>query len=371
MVETTAGFIPTTTENLRKTLDELVSDIRGAEGSVYLSARKNFIALFCSKKSNAEIAEWVELLSSVSPSRTFLLLPDASHQSISASVSARCNEIRQSEHVCCEVIRLDVPLKGWRRVLSLIRANLITGAPTELFLIDPNFQYRDYVNRLASLSDEVLFSSEGSSESLQIVSGIESVPKKLVDFDWLRLVTWRDELRDVFESERLQSYLPKLREVEVGYRVEAGPAIPPEALLLSGWILVKLGMEVTARASSHFECIGIDGSRLKLKFVSENPGSSIGLTHLTFRFGGGSSDGDRNPKKGYSHQSEVTLRAHEQLETHVRTAEFEYRTSRSLPRESLVDVVSRFFRIGDSLEGYRRALRAAVEIDLLEQGFRN
>ena len=149
--------------------------------------------------------------------------------------------------VVAEEITLEVPERHGHRLPGLVRGLLLPDVPTALFVRNPALLSRDFLQRIASECDRVIFDSgtlAGADELVaagQVLGQLsEDAPAAAVievaDLGWLRLWPWRMLLASMFDTREAQVALRRVSEIRIEYAEGAEPA----ALLLAGWLLGRI-----------------------------------------------------------------------------------------------------------------------------------
>lgn len=349
MVATQYSYTPTALGKISDTLTSLFADLQGEEATYNRSANCNLIILVANSGKLAALEGLIDSLSMVHPSRFFVAYTEPGNALAQASISARCHGLSKSEHVCSEVVRLSAGEDNLSAIPSVIRAHMLTGMPTEIFLFDSDVS-PSLLRAVAPLADSLFVDSQRFSHKLDSFAQLLPMTKSIIDFSWVGLGVWREELKLAMARCGSAGTRPHLRDIVIEYNGAAGPTPGALPLLFAGWIVNRLQAAVLERLT--------DGS-IRLC------GSDGGIIHLGFA-GTAAPDGERLTRvhldlevAGNSFSVEM-LRA-KLLETTVKGREV-YRATRPFEDESFEGRVRRHFLIGESLANYVGAARIALKL---------
>ncbi len=155
--------------------------------------------------------------------------------------------------VVAEEITLEATRLQSQRLPGLCRSLLLPDVPTALFVRNPAGDYK-WLPQLARDADRLIFDSgtvDGMAGLLQLDAALQRLlptgklaaapqPLELADLGWLRLWPWRILVASMFDEPQATAALPELDEVHIEYAPDAESA----ALLLAGWLMGRLQLEL-------------------------------------------------------------------------------------------------------------------------------
>jgi glucose-6-phosphate dehydrogenase assembly protein OpcA len=155
--------------------------------------------------------------------------------------------------VVAEEITLEATRLQSQRLPGLCRSLLLPDVPTALFVRNPAGDYK-WLPQLVRDADRLVFDSgtvDGMAGLLQVDAALQRLlqagkpaaaplPIELADLGWLRLWPWRILVASMFDEPQATAALPELDEVHIEYAPDAESA----ALLLAGWLMGRLRLEL-------------------------------------------------------------------------------------------------------------------------------
>lgn len=356
------AYTKTSVAGIAGTLKGLFTSLEG-QGDYKRSANTNMILLVGGVKELERVEGLLESLSLTHPSRFFLLYSDAKLGGLETSVAAKCLLVAKSEHVCCEVVRIGVPNeKNLAEAKSVVQANLLTGMSTDLFLYYPATSLQT-VDLLAPLADTLFFDSRALEREQEKINHISRMPLTLVDFEWVRLADWRDAVKAIFDRGAVMSLLPFTRSIRVVASATGGTnAASMAGLLLTGWIVSRLGLQVHGYSSrSGFECKDSSGRSVKLDLLFASDSNETQPLEIAFHF-------ERQTTHSGDPHVIMERESADRLEISVDVGGQSFNTSRSLDSGEISNFIVRYFSVGESIANYRAALRKGLELESLRRG---
>lgn len=185
-----------------------------------------------------------------------ILDPQAEPQDMQGWASLTCHPYRR-QHMCCEQVILYCPGGQGESIPSLVSATLLPEVPTlSWWRGDPPLGSQ-FLEQLLELSDRVVFDSAdfpvSRLEAVQaLVTDRYHQEQAFSDLSWGRLEGWREEIASLFDPPEATECLPALERVEIRFVPGADP-LPPQPLLLAGWLASRLGWR-----RSHLKWAGED-----------------------------------------------------------------------------------------------------------------
>ena len=310
---------------------ELTKAMRGMEqdGDRYVkSGAVNTIFVVRGDYDREKTEDLINTFTLAHPNRAFLVVIDEEQQELKAEFSARCHKVSQNEHVCSEVIRLSAKEKNLTALKSVIRANLLTGMNTELVLFNGKNFLQEYEN-FAELSEQLIFTSADFADKFQDLSELLSSRLNLVDLEWIKLGTWRDQIKEIFDLPLARESLHELKAVNIIYSGSAS-----SAKLLSGWIFDRLRNAYNEPQ--------------RLLYQITEGGDKDGLCSLTLSF--------------QNSEDYIQINHADLLESEISLG-VKIRTTRVIEDLSDNELLKRFFLVGESTCNYRSSLAGALKLD--------
>ncbi len=315
-----------------------------ADGNRYIkSATINTLLVVNSNYDKKEIEDLIYSLTLVHPNRIFLIVLDETLKEIKSEFSTRCHKISKNEHICSEVIRLftsNINLSGLK---SVIRANLITGVSTELILYE-GVNPLDVCNQFAALSEQIIFTSSIFKNKFSDLNKLLQFDSLLIDLDWVKLSLWREQVKDLFNNPAAKEKLSELKQIEISY---SGDKI--QALFLAGWLMDRLSLEIVSNSGSKLTLSSKDLENLTMEIHDKKSSSSDGVTQLNFFF--------ENKSEYIKFARSEVLSSEINLKEHIRATR---------PAENLnfLELLKRYFFIGESIINYKDSLSKALKLDI-------
>lgn len=355
------SYVPAKRDNVNAALSALFGALENGDARFNRSAGSNLIIPLSRPELLEAVEEDIDVLSMAHPSRVFVLYFDDSLEEVQASVSARCQALSKNEHVCSEVIRVGLPRSHISAAPSVIRANLLTGIPSEFYLYDAAFDV-DALRQLSTLGDTIILDSGDFEGRFDAFEQICSLAHSVLDLQWVALGIWRDEIKDLFGRPIVRDYAGNIRSVSITAQTSTGAADGASSLLLASWIAGRLGLGnqlLFGHDGFEFNTPSGQSVRISLHAVSERGPSCI--REVLFRF---------EPLRiGTEPQEQyIRLTRAEQLESAVELR-VSFRSTRPFDDESREGRIRRYFLIGESMANYTAAARLALDLARLRRGF--
>ena len=349
--------------------NEIARALSGAFGEIEQESQlvlarpvnSNMIILLSSGEPLKYLDGFIDAMAAVRPSRFFIMVMDQAEKETRAEIALRCQGISRTRHVCSEVIRLYSGGSTLEALLGLVRANLIPGMSTELFLFDGGSGF-EVIEKMTVVADALLFDSgmfDGRGDTL---SRLAELPVELVDLQWLELGAWRTEIKTAFEKYPAEDLLAGLErieiEAEVPESIQRNQIQAACLLLIAGWFVERLNLEVVCCTTSGCECYSPYGKmvRIVLNSVSKGERSRLARVRLIGR-------GHTGESVSISFQRKGLLRV---------VVEGEGTNFGVDERESTLEKsVECYIKEGRPGLGYPAVLKNAVDIGMLAQTFDN
>jgi glucose-6-phosphate dehydrogenase assembly protein OpcA len=349
------AFTPVNVPDIGKALAVLFESPEG-QGSFTRASSTNVIVSGVPLPDVGHALEMVELLAPVHPARFFVPIVDASLSKVRAEIAAVCGRVSAGTAVCSEIVRLFVPEASRGSMPSIIRANMLPGLSSEVFVLGWEPSAELFIRQ----ADQVFFDSQAfsSADLLQLLGVVISCRIASIDFNWVRLGMWREEIKRLFDGSSQAEALGELSRVVVHSSSYTNGLFDVTGLLLSGWIVGRLGLEPEAYGRSGWECIARNRRAVSVQLVSSNEAPLPGISAVQFFFK--DSAGEERPL--------ASIRRGEMLESQSEVGERSV-LRRSIENEDIQSVVERFFLVGVSTFNYESSLKVGLEMYHLTRGF--
>lgn len=291
-------------ELLRVWSEAAEQDKQHSGGDTRVRAVLSNLVLLVDEKAETEkiVNAIIDELSVSHPSRFFIVSRREGLESIQSSVSSRCVLARNRKHVCSEEIYLRYSTQCQGAVANVLLSLFVSDIPTSLvFLGDPQKLSEDgsleFLRGIESVTD-LIISDSTRFESFQsglkpLINGFAGAaalahglcfPKRLRDMSWRRLRHWRALITEQFDMPRLSESIDKFSYIQFDYKSENERVVPPDVILLAGWMLTCLQWEPKRREEGSIDfrvnTVGPGGDTPSLVFVNRG-GSGADASSLT------------------------------------------------------------------------------------------
>ena len=264
-----SGFLTVAPSKIEKTLTELSGSLAGEKAHYSVGGVGNLVLCSSGKWSDKELDECIEALAVPHSCRFFIVVPGA--QDFSTAVSSRCRQVDKQEHVCTEIVKVAFPNGESARAVSVLRSNFLPGVGSELLLFDDHID-KGLLTDLFAIVDKALVDSSEYARKFLFLKDMLAMREGLVDAAWLRLLPWREAIKD---GTRFQDW-GGLEELVLSYETIEPPVEP---LLLLGWILTRLNLDVISCTATGYETRGNNKIvPIRMRVEAESA--------LTFKFNG-------------------------------------------------------------------------------------
>lgn len=345
-------YTKTSVKDISKTLTNLMRGFGDDQAGFEFTASKNFILFVPQDRQLEEAQKLLDAIVEIYPAKFFLVYLDDQLNDYNIGVTARCHILTKNRHSCAEIIRFGSPRNKLTGLPSLIRSQMLPGLDTEIFGFGLDMRSLESLTLLNPLADRIMFDS--SQFNLSLIKNIWTINKKLVDFDWVRFAVWREEISSIFQKNSYQALIPQLE------RIVIQGSSNPTAYLAAGWILGRLGLQVSAFGNNEYECAyeyayeRLDRDLVALQILSD---PNVTLKSISFVFKNG---------------AKVVL---ENMHRLVISAQIDPLDNDKLSRsknfddQSLKACFARYLAIGESFKDYSLALERAFELETLAQSY--
>lgn len=200
-----------------------------------------------------------------------------------AHIAASCNlSAGLREKLCWEKITVEAKSTDMNGLIGLVRS-LLSGGEIPLVVVDLYGLKRevDLRQRIYRLADFIFV--DGRGRFLNLLPPPGSFDDQMIyGFDWVAIDSMREAVRTQFDSPQILARLASLRRVIVTSGATAnGPS--SAALLLGGWIVSSLDLEIETVIGPEIWLVTRSGERVALVFADRGNNTENGLS-LTFHF---------------------------------------------------------------------------------------
>jgi glucose-6-phosphate dehydrogenase assembly protein OpcA len=313
------------------------------------------------------VTELVELIAPVHPARFFIPVMDPVATAMRAEVAAACVRVSNGSDVCSEIVRIFFPANLRSAIPSVIRGHMLPGLSSEVF----EFSWDESSQQLIKQCDQLYFDAQSfpPDHLLALLDGVAHLKVPMVDFNWVRLGIWREEIKRTFDLPITQNSLPYLSQVRIESAHFSPGKYDASSYTLAGWIAHRLGCEPVAYSREGWECKRRAGTDLTIQIVAPsemhrkgNP-DQCGVTRVSIDARTSNDDGSAHTSK-----TVVLLVKSDVLETRIEGEEGLV-FKRAIEKDDLMEVIERFFLVGDSTVNYDPSLKLGLEMFRLTRGF--
>jgi glucose-6-phosphate dehydrogenase assembly protein OpcA len=220
----------------------------------------------CSKESENSIAQWIDELSLIQPSRFFVLrykiteLEKLSEEVPTTSVWCKMTSVSKSVQVCSEIIELAVNEQSVKSIISVINAHLLPVVPVKLLFIG-NCVPVSVIASLASLTRTVIIDAATIQDFYKNSHILLNVFQRIVDLQWIHLSSLREQIRLLFDRPHFLKRLQDIEKVQITTNSrETHHSLPLSPVFIVSWFLEKMSFEPVSRGFDGIECIAPYGS---------------------------------------------------------------------------------------------------------------
>lgn len=285
----TCDTVPVNVASIERELRNLwrseAENEQNRSGEPVVCARTLNLLIYPADSDDPEfIAELMDPITARHPSRAILIepaRPDAKNE-FEARVSASCAARPGTGVLGCELIMLRSRPCAYEKIHSIVLPLLVPDLPIFLWWRTPlapeqakASRERELFDGLAKLANRVIIDSAHLSDpAAQFHRLAESIRVKRAhaafsDLAWARLTAWRQLIAQFFDGPKL-GYVNRVTDVVIEYA--ADQVVPPEPLLLAGWLSSRLKWKPPQNASpwtsggSHELTLSRDGGQVRLRF---------------------------------------------------------------------------------------------------------
>ncbi len=270
--------------DVESTLANLWSQIAEAEGETAV-LRATTLNLVLYTKNPQGAPGLIGRLSAAHPSRAIVINIDANAPgTLVASPTVFCHPTLGSDartQVCCEAIEIVAGSDAVGGISAVVQALLLPDMPVYLY-------YQGNVMRDNPVLEALIESIDGLIVDTDTFDDIPAMFRNLVslreiphfhaviaDLNWQRLLPWRKQLAQMFDSTATLPLIPAIHQVEIVHR--DGRA---QALLLLGWLVSRLGWRLAPGGDSNTWTAQSSQNHVMLRLLPVDDGTP-GLQRVT------------------------------------------------------------------------------------------
>ncbi len=208
----------------------------------------NLAVVAASKSLIERYSPVVDEVTASIPARAILasIEPDAAGDALEGSVTAVCSQ-QDGRTACSERITLVASGSACARSASAIEAFLVPEIPTVLVWLGRVHVDDAVFEDLARSAHRIIVDSDYTSISslLRVTSWARNQPNRplVSDLAWTRLASWQEMVARFFDDQTLGAMAHRISKVTVKQASEIGARLGPEAALVLGWLVTRLGWE--------------------------------------------------------------------------------------------------------------------------------
>ncbi|MFH1699418.1 MAG: 6-phosphogluconolactonase [Candidatus Zixiibacteriota bacterium] len=245
------------------------------------------LILFCHRDNRNDAEDIIQHFESRTPSRVILIAIDKERKAEpEAYISASCNLTDgMRDYLCWEKITVETGPERLSDIVAVIRSLLI-GGDIPVYMVDLFGLKRrvDLRRKTYQLADYIFVDSQNNFELLLPPPGAFA-RKYIYGFDWTRIDNLREAIRDYFDKPDRLLLLDQIRQITISYKGRP-EVLPSTALLLAGWVISSLELEIETQNVNTFQAIDKKGRSLRLGFISSSEESEeAGDLSIDFDFG--------------------------------------------------------------------------------------
>jgi glucose-6-phosphate dehydrogenase assembly protein OpcA len=216
----------------------------------------NLLAIIPEESGIEEVNGTLEDLSTAHPSRALVVVAerDADDRDIDLFISSFSQKDSFGRgRLCCEELVLIARGKYVPELPSVAVPLLVSDLPTFLWWRDALETDEKMFQSFCHAADRLVIDSAESSKPHRTIASVARLFDEgrheglgISDINWARLTSWRSLLASFYDAPRYQAPLASISDVVIDYTAPSGEssAIAPQAVLLAGWLMSRLGWEL-------------------------------------------------------------------------------------------------------------------------------
>lgn len=203
----------------------------------------------------SSLAETISSITNYHPCRVIVMSsqPNAVQDKLEAGVSAVCRFIPgRNKQICSEQIIINAEGKAVKRLSASVLPLFVSDLPVTLWWRGVPVDTQPFQG-LLGCADRVILDSSYSPRPTAFLSVLATMTRErfkevaFSDINWSRLTQLRSHLAGLFDVPDLLTYLRDLSKVSIEFpTLTADQDLPsPQAMLLTGWFMNRLGWGLT------------------------------------------------------------------------------------------------------------------------------
>ena len=231
-----------------------VKDDSGGAG-VTRACALNLIVYTTPKDDRDQLEELLSQVNEHHPGRTLILVAEreTKESGLEAFVSMRCRMLGGTgKQICGEQVTIEARGTLVETAATAVAPLLVPDVPVYVWWKDIPHYADKLFDRMAQMADRIIIDSAAFDHpyedllQLRKIIGDQARRLRVSDLNWGRLTSWRALLSSFWDVPAYRSRLDKIDRATIVYRpsAEAPNEIGATALLLAGWLSVRLGWEL-------------------------------------------------------------------------------------------------------------------------------
>jgi len=227
-------FIEVAVSDLERSLETLKNKVGESEQVHTSFSNHNMVVLSSYARDEASDQALIDHLIRVNPARFFLVVFAKVHPHGTYKISAKCELVSKEEKICSEIVKIECASESVVEVASVLRGHLLAGVSSDVFITDLDSLNENIAKHILTIADRVIYDGK-DLKGLSKVSWIGKFCSNRIDIEWLRLSSWREAIRMLFEVPVIGNQVSRIKEVEVScnFIKNEGQVLPLSALHLA------------------------------------------------------------------------------------------------------------------------------------------
>jgi 6-phosphogluconolactonase len=270
--------------DIERTLTNLWSQIAEAEGETAV-LRATTLNLVLYTKNPQGAPGLIGQVSETHPSRAIVINVDTNAPgALVASPNVFCRPAlggTARTQVCCEAIEIVAGQDAVGGVSAAVQALLLPDMPVYLYCQGNVMRDDSVLEPMIESIDGLIVDSDTFDDiptAFRNLAALREIPyfrAVIADLNWQRLLPWRKQLAQVFDSNTTLPLIPAIHQVEIVHR--DGRA---QALLLLGWLISRLGWRLDPGGDSNTWVAQSSQNHVMLRLLPVDDGTP-GLQRVT------------------------------------------------------------------------------------------
>lgn len=264
---------PTRISEISAELRAMWSAQATAEHPTIRARTHNLVVYVDVSMSASEVMESLIALTAERPGRVIVVDEEPGNDHIDAWASLYCTHDR-SLQVCGEMINIVVGGKLVDEAHTAVLPLLAPDLPVMLWWegdLEPGSRVFD---TLTASADRLVIDSGTAKSAPKNLPELASLPEtlQLGDLDWARTTPWRRMLSHLWSMAHLRPALDAIQQLEIEYAAGEDASAVMRALLLTGWLMHRLGWQLrhAQRSDQRYELtLGASASTVKVHLIPD------------------------------------------------------------------------------------------------------